>query len=32
MEENKNGESKLAGKTFFKTDENFKIGNFFDFL
>ena len=29
--DNKNGESKLAGKTFFKTDENFKIGNFFDF-
>lgn len=29
--DNKNGESDLAGKTFFKTDENFKIGNFFDF-
>lgn len=29
--DNKNGESELAGKTFFKTDENFKIGNFFDF-
>lgn len=29
--DNKNGESKLAGKSFFKTDENFKIGNFFDF-
>jgi len=27
----KNGESDKAGKTFFKTDENFKIGNFFDF-
>ena len=26
-----NGESELAGKSFFKTDENFKIGNFFDF-
>ena len=29
--DNKNGESELAGKTFFKTDENFKINNFFDF-
>jgi len=29
--DNSNGESSLAGKTFFKTDENFKIGNFFDF-
>lgn len=29
--DNKNGESDLAGKTFFKTDESFKIGNFFDF-
>lgn len=29
--DNSKGESKLAGKTFFKTDENFKIGNFFDF-
>lgn len=29
--DNKNGESKLANKTFFKTDENFKINNFFDF-
>lgn len=29
--DNKNGESELANKTFFKTDEDFKIGNFFDF-
>ena len=29
--DNKNGESKLAGKTFFDTDEDFKINNFFDF-
>lgn len=29
--DNKNGESKLAGKTFFKTDENFNIHNFFNF-
>lgn len=29
--DNSNGESELAGKTFFKTDDNFKIGNFFDF-
>lgn len=29
--DNKNGESELAGKTFFKTDENFRINNFFDF-
>lgn len=29
--DNTNGESKLAGKSFFKTDENFNIGNFFDF-
>ena len=29
--DNKNGESKLANKSFFKTDENFKINNFFDF-
>ena len=28
---NKNGESEFAGKTFFKTDEKFKINNFFDF-
>ena len=28
---NKNGESKLAGKSFFDTDNNFKINNFFDF-
>ena len=28
---NKNGESKLAGKSFFDTDEDFRIGNFFDF-
>lgn len=29
--DNKNGESKLAGKTFFDTDTDFKINNFFDF-
>ena len=29
--DNKNGESKLAGKTFFDTDNDFKINNFFDF-
>lgn len=29
--DNKNGESELAGKTFFKTDENFNIHNFFNF-
>jgi len=29
--DNSKGESKLAGKTFFKTDEDFKIKNFFDF-
>ena len=29
--DNKNGESKLAGKTFFDTDNDFRIGNFFDF-
>ncbi len=29
--DNKNGESKLAGKTFFDTDKDFKINNFFDF-
>lgn len=29
--DNKNGESELANSTFFKTDEDFKIGNFFDF-
>ena len=29
--DNKNGESKLAGKSFFDTDNNFKINNFFDF-
>ena len=29
--DNKNGESDKAGKSFFKTDENFKINNFFDF-
>ena len=28
---NKNGESKLAGKSFFDTDNDFRIGNFFDF-
>lgn len=29
--DNKKGESELAGKTFFKTDTDFRIGNFFDF-
>ena len=29
--DNKNGESELAGKQFFDTDNDFKIGNFFDF-
>lgn len=29
--DNKNGESDKAGKTFFDTDEDFRIGNFFDF-
>lgn len=29
--DNKNGESDLAGKKFFDTDDDFKIGNFFDF-
>lgn len=29
--DNSNGESEKAGTTFFKTDEDFKIGNFFDF-
>ncbi len=29
--DNKNGESKLAGKSFFDTDKDFKINNFFDF-
>ena len=29
--DNKNGESKLAGKTFFHTDERFKIPEFFHF-
>lgn len=29
--DNKNGESDLAGQSFFDTDEDFKIGNFFDF-
>lgn len=29
--DNKNGESDLAGKQFFDTDDDFKIGNFFDF-
>lgn len=29
--DNKNGESKLAGTSFFDTDNNFKINNFFDF-
>lgn len=29
--DNKNGESKLAGKKFFDTDDDFKINNFFDF-
>lgn len=29
--DNSNGESKLAGKSFFNTDNDFKINNFFDF-
>ncbi len=29
--DNKNGESKLANKSFFDTDNDFKINNFFDF-
>lgn len=29
--DNKNGESDLAGKSFFDTDKDFKINNFFDF-
>lgn len=29
--DNKNGESKFAGKQFFDTDNDFKINNFFDF-
>lgn len=29
--DSKNGESKLAGKSFFDTDNDFKINNFFDF-
>lgn len=29
--DNQNGESKLANSSFFKTDKNFKINNFFDF-
>lgn len=29
--DNQNGESKLAGKSFFDTDKDFKINNFFDF-
>lgn len=29
--DNSNGESELAGKSFFDTDNDFKIGNFFDF-
>ena len=29
--DNSNGESKFANTSFFKTDENFKINNFFDF-
>ncbi len=29
--DNKNGESKFAGKTFFDTDNDFKINNFFEF-
>lgn len=29
--DNKNGESELAGKSFFDTDEDFRICNFFDF-
>lgn len=29
--DNRNGESELAGKQFFDTDSDFRIGNFFDF-
>lgn len=29
--DNANGESEFAGKSFFDTDKDFKIGNFFDF-
>ena len=29
--DNSNGESELAGKQFFDTDDDFRIGNFFDF-
>ena len=29
--DNANGESELAGKQFFDTDDDFRIGNFFDF-
>lgn len=29
--DNTNGESKLANSSFFKTDDNFRINNFFDF-
>ena len=29
--DNKNGESKLAGKSFFRTDENFNIAEYFHF-
>lgn len=29
--DNKNGESKKAGKSFFDTDNDFKVNNFFDF-
>ena len=29
--DNKNGESSKANKSFFKTDENFRINNYFDF-
>ena len=29
--DSRNGESKLAGKSFFDTDNDFKINNFFDF-
>ena len=29
--DNANGESELAGKQFFDTDDDFKINNFFDF-
>ena len=30
--DNKNGASELAGKSFFDTDENFRISEFFSFL